>query len=68
MSILSKKTRLKRSDKFDKVYISPDRTLEERNERRQLVDRLKDMVQSSPGKHYFIRGKEVIEAPRTTEN
>ena len=68
MSILSKKIRLKRSDKFDKVYISPDRTLEERNERRQLVDRLKDMVQSSPGKHYFIRGKEVIEAPRTTEN
>ena len=68
MSILSKKSRLKRTGKFDKVYISPDRTLEERNERRQLVDRLKEMVQRSPGKHYFIRGKEVVEAPGTTEN
>eukprot|EP00116_Pleurobrachia_bachei_P010520 sb/3470782/ len=40
-----------------------------RNEmRRQLVDRLKEMAQRSPGKHYFIRGKDVVESPGTTEN
>eukprot|EP00116_Pleurobrachia_bachei_P011898 sb/3472160/ len=37
MSILSKKSLLKGNDKFGKVFLSPDRTVEERRERKQLV-------------------------------
>ena len=66
MSVLSKKSRLKGTDKFRKVFISPDRTVEERKERKKLVVELKDMVKRSPGTHYIIRGKRVLEAPRDT--
>ena len=60
-SILSKKSKLRGTDAYDKVYISPDRTLEERTQRKQLVDRLKQMAKEYPGKHYIIRGNEVVE-------
>eukprot|EP00116_Pleurobrachia_bachei_P004461 sb/3464723/ len=39
-SNLSKKSQLRGTEKYDKVYISPDRTQEERSVRKQLVDRL----------------------------
>ena len=64
MSIMSKKALLKGNDKFGKVFISPDRSVEERKERKQLVDKLKEMVKRSPGTHYIIRGNRVLEAPR----
>jgi len=65
-AILRKKSCLKGTEKFSKVFISPDRTLEERNERKKLVDRLKDMIKKSPDKHYAIRGKDVVEIPSDT--
>ena len=52
------------NDKFGKVFISPDRSEEERKVRKQLVDKLKEMVKRSPGTHYIIRGNRVLEAPR----
>ena len=64
MSILSKKSLLKGNDKFGKVFLSPDRTVEERRERKQLVSELKEKVKQSPGTHYIIRGKRVLEAPK----
>ena len=63
-SILSKKSQL-RGTEYDKVYISPDRTLEERTLRKQLVDRLKQMAKEYPDKHYIIRGNEVVEGTTT---
>ena len=64
MSIMSKKALLKGNEKFGKVFISPDRSVEERKERKQLVDKLKEMIKRSPGTHYIIRGNRVLEAPR----
>ena len=54
---------MKRTGKFDKIYISPDinKTLEVRNERRHLVDRLKKIGAKVPG-------KEIVEESSTTEN
>ena len=66
ISILSKKSLLKGNDKFGKVFISPDRTVEERKERKKLVVELKEKVKQSPGTHFIIRGKRVLEAPRDT--
>eukprot|EP00116_Pleurobrachia_bachei_P016023 sb/3476285/ len=39
-------------------------TVEERRERKQLVSELKEKVKQSPGTHFIIRGKRVLEAPR----
>ena len=64
MSIMSKKSLLKGNDKFGKVFLSPDRTVEERRERKQLVVELKEKVKQSPGTHYIIHGKRVLVAPR----
>eukprot|EP00116_Pleurobrachia_bachei_P011356 sb/3471618/ len=60
-SILSKKSQLRGTEKYDKVYISPDRTPEERSARKQMVERLKQMAKRYPDKHYIIRGNEVVE-------
>ena len=43
------------------MYISPDRTLEERKERKLVVDRLKGMANRYPDKHFIIRGNLVVE-------
>ena len=59
-----KKYLLKGSEKFKRVFLSPDRTIEERKERKTLVSRMKAMIQGSPGTHFIIRGNEVLEAPR----
>ena len=47
--------RLKRSEKFKEVYLSADRTIEERRARKELVVRLKEKRDSEPELHHFIR-------------
>lgn len=53
--ILKESKRLKGSPVYSMVFISPDRTPEERAARRKLVDALKKKVQEQPDKHHYIR-------------
>ena len=59
--ILACKIRLKDSDKHKTVYISPDRSPEERDERRKLVAELKERKAADPEKTFGIRGGKVME-------
>ena len=59
--ILSSKKSLKNSDRHKNVYISPDRSPEEREERRKLVVALKERKEAEPGKAFGIRGGKVEE-------
>ena len=36
------------------VFVAPDRTQEERLERKKLVELLKEKKKRNPGRHYFI--------------
>jgi len=49
---------LKRSV-FDKVFLKPDRTLEQRKKHKELVAELKQNIKDSPDKHHFIKNGEV---------
>eukprot|EP00116_Pleurobrachia_bachei_P005017 sb/3465279/ len=59
--VLSSKKSLKNSDRHKDVYISPDRSPEEREERRKLVVTLKERKVAEPGKAFGIRGGKVEE-------
>ena len=61
-TILGKSARLKDSDNYKTVFISPDRTLEERLERRELVAKLKEKKESEPDKSWKIRNGSVVES------
>ena len=60
-TILGKSAQLKDSDSFQSVFISPDRTVEERTERRDLVARLKEKRGQEPEKIFRIRRGSVVE-------
>ena len=59
--ILSRKKSLKDSVSHKDIYISPDRSPEEREERRNLVAQLKERKEAEPGKTFGIRGGKVSE-------
>ena len=59
--ILSRKSTLKDSVSHKDIYISPDRSPEERDERRKLVVQLKERKEAEPGKTFGIRGGKVVE-------
>ena len=59
--VLSSKKALKNSDRHKNVYISPDRSPEEREERRKLVVALKERKGAEPEKTFGIRGGKVEE-------
>ena len=58
--ILSKKSGLKTSEDFKHVYISHDRSPEEREERWKLISELKERKEAEPGKTFGIRGDKVV--------
>ena len=60
-TILGKSARLKDSGEYGTVYIAPDRTLEERVERRELVTKLKEKRENEPNKAWKIRRGVVVE-------
>ena len=60
MEILWSAKRLKNVEHFKNVFISPDRTSEERKNRREVVALLKKKLQDEPGKRYFIRNGTVV--------
>jgi len=54
IQILRNASKLKESDRFKTVYLSPDRTAEERNKRRQLVEQWKQKKIENPDTDYRI--------------
>ena len=60
IAILRSAKRLKSVERFKNVFISPDRTTEERKSRREAVALLRVKTQENPGKHFFIRNNKVL--------
>ena len=63
--VLLRSKHLKRSDRYKNVYISPDRTPEERTLHRQLVLTMKNKRADEPGYHHFIKNGKVCSVART---
>ena len=47
---------------YDKLYLSPDRSLDERKSRQKLVQEMKGMIAKDSSKRYFIRNDKVCVA------
>ena len=58
--ILRKAKLLKDTQGYQRVFICPDRTAEERVSRQKLVDELKKRRSAEPNKHFIIRKSEVV--------
>ena len=58
--VLSRAKHLKNCSGFGGVYLSPDRSVEQRAEHRKLVLELKQRLVDQPGKRHFIRGNTVV--------
>ena len=63
--ILKESKRLKEIREYSRVFISPDRTPEERAARRKLVEALKKKVQEQPDKHHYIRNGTVCSTDKS---
>ena len=62
--VLSNAKNLKQSTQFNKTFLSPDRSPEERVIRRKLVESLKSKMEKEPDKYHFIRGGEICTTER----
>ena len=60
IEILRAARKLKDSEQYQKVFVAPDRTLEERRSRREVVASLNKKRKEEPGKKHYIRGGKVI--------
>ena len=60
--ILSKAKRLREVEGYKTVYLSPNRTPEERVTRQKLVAELKQKRIGDPNSRYFIRKGEIVQA------
>ena len=58
--VLSRAKHLKNCSGFRGVYISPDRSVEQRAEHRKLVSELKQRLFDQPGKRHFIKGDVIV--------
>ena len=58
--VIKQAKELKRSSRYSKVYISFDRSPEQRTEHRRLVEELKRRIALDPSQHYVIRGGKVL--------
>ena len=58
--ILRKAKQLKDLEGYQKIFISPDRTVQERVEQKKLIGQLKDKRQSDLSKHFVIRRGEIV--------
>lgn len=47
------------SFRFNKLYLSPDRSVEERKIRQKLVAEMKDKIKQDPSKRYYIKNNKV---------
>ena len=60
LTILKDSTKFKTSTMYSKVFISPDRTPEERIEHSELVREMKSKIQSDSSKHWKINKGKVV--------
>ena len=58
--ILSSSRKLRQSEKYKTVFLSPDRTCEERTKHRELVLRLKEKAVAEPNRRHFIKSGEIV--------
>ena len=58
--VLRNAHKLKSSEKFSHIYIAPDRSPQQRAERRELVEELKNKRESEPNKTWIIKDGSVI--------
>ena len=63
-TILSRSRGLRLTSEFKSVYVSPDRSVEERETMRQLVATLKEKMKSEPDLYHFIRNGTLHSAER----
>ena len=58
---------LKQTEKFKSVFVSPDRTLEQRITHRELVSDLRRKTTEEPGKKHYIKNGQIfsVEKPVT---
>ena len=54
---------LKSTEQYSKVFVRPDRSIEERELRRKAVAALKEKRPNDPSKRHFIRNGKVIIIP-----
>ena len=59
---------LKKSGQYNQVFIAPDRSPEERTERRKLVGLLRKRIKDEPGKFHYIRKGEVCSREHNRAN
>ncbi len=62
--ILQKSRNLRNSKQFEKVFLSPDRTLEQRAQQKELVKELKRRSETEPSKKHYIRGGKICSADK----
>ena len=58
--VLRKARLLRTKEGFQSVYISPDRTVEERRAYKRLIEELKKKRQAEPDKFYIIRNNKIV--------
>ena len=63
--ILLKAKKLKQIDGRKSVFISPDRSADERECRKKLVTDLKQLIIEQPNRHHFIRSGRIQSADKT---
>ena len=68
VSDLSSKSKDLKHSVFNRVFLKPDRTLEQRKKHRELVAELKQSARDSPDKHFFIKNGEVCHQDKTTQD
>ena len=51
--------KLKANSELKSVYLSPDRTKEQRSAHGKLVNQMKEMIARDCSKHYFIRDNKI---------
>ena len=62
---LTKAKYLRQSERYKTVYISPDRSPEEREAHKQLVLQLKNKRDTDRESHHFIRDGKICSIPKT---
>ena len=63
--ILYKAKRLKQTIKFKTVFLSPDRSLEQREKHRQLVLDLKKKTLEEPSKKHYIKNGTIVSVEKS---
>ena len=63
--ILAKSRNLRRTERFKEVFLSPDRTQEQRAEHRELVAQLKKKAEDEPLRYHYIRRGQVCSTDKS---